>query len=188
VSGDLTSLVTRCGAVRASSRPRLTIPGERSSSASRSITGRYRRQGRAPVGAGGARKLRRPSVAPCGDGEVLKSDRDPHSGRRCALRRNSRAASAPPWLPIRSPDREKADDGQPSSGGLRLCRELGRHAGRGAGEHCEDLPPPHSITSSAWAWMVKGIVSPSALAICMLITNSNLVGCMSTSRRAVKHG
>ncbi len=39
--------------------------------------------------------------------------------------------------------REQTDYGQPSSGGLRVCRESAApHAGCGAGEHCEDLSPP----------------------------------------------
>jgi hypothetical protein len=35
----------------------------------------------------------------------------------------------------------------------------------------------HSITSSARARMLSGIVSPRALAVLMLIASSNLVGC-----------
>src|SRR3954454_14062675 len=35
----------------------------------------------------------------------------------------------------------------------------------------------YSITSSAWASSVGGTVRPSDLAVLMLITNSNLVGC-----------
>src|SRR5215510_9331384 len=38
---------------------------------------------------------------------------------------------------------------------------------------------PHSITSSAAACSVSGTVSPSALAVLRLSTNSNLVGCMT---------
>src|SRR3989442_15415787 len=40
-----------------------------------------------------------------------------------------------------------------------------------------DLPSHHSITSSASNWIELGTSIPSALAVCMLITNSNLVDC-----------
>src|SRR5262245_37229273 len=40
----------------------------------------------------------------------------------------------------------------------------------------DELPPPHSITSSASARSVGGTSSPIALAILRLITSSNLVG------------
>jgi hypothetical protein len=39
--------------------------------------------------------------------------------------------------------------------------------------------PPHSITSSAVASSVCGTSMPSALAVFRLITNSNLVGCVT---------
>src|SRR5262249_12673825 len=57
---------------------------------------------------------------------------------------------------------------------LRPCREGPRHR---APEPCNELPPPHSITSSARASRFGGIVRPSALAVLRLITSSNLVGC-----------
>src|SRR5947207_14177743 len=41
--------------------------------------------------------------------------------------------------------------------------------------------PSHSITSSAWTSKEAGTVRPRTLAVFMLITNSNLVGC-STGR------
>jgi hypothetical protein len=37
----------------------------------------------------------------------------------------------------------------------------------------------HSITSSASCWRCKGTSRPSALAVCRLMTNSNLIGCMT---------
>jgi hypothetical protein len=41
------------------------------------------------------------------------------------------------------PDREKADDRQPSGARrLRLRREAARHAGGGSGEQCDDFPSP----------------------------------------------
>src|SRR5262249_30088616 len=44
-------------------------------------------------------------------------------------------------------------------------------------------PPHHSITSSASNWIELGTSRPSALAVCRLMTNSNLVDC-STGRSA----
>jgi hypothetical protein len=40
--------------------------------------------------------------------------------------------------------------------------------------YCDELPPPHWITSSAVASSVSGTVRPRALAVFRLITNSNL--------------
>jgi hypothetical protein len=40
-----------------------------------------------------------------------------------------------------------------------------------------ELPPSHSITSSARASRFSGTVRPSALAVFRLMTSSNLVGC-----------
>jgi len=48
-------------------------------------------------------------------------------------------------------------------------------------EKSAELPPPHSITSSARARSDGGTVRPSALAALRLITRSNFVGC-STGR------
>jgi hypothetical protein len=39
----------------------------------------------------------------------------------------------------------------------------------------DEIPPPHSITSSATASRFGGMVSPSALAVFMLMANSTLV-------------
>src|SRR5258708_214111 len=41
----------------------------------------------------------------------------------------------------------------------------------------DELAPPHSITSSARASSLSGIVMPSALAVLRLMTRSNFVGC-----------
>src|SRR5215471_19720411 len=41
----------------------------------------------------------------------------------------------------------------------------------------DELPPPHSITSSARSNNASGIFSPSALAVVRLMTRLNLVGC-----------
>src|SRR5262249_7880229 len=48
-----------------------------------------------------------------------------------------------------------------------------------AAEQRDELPPPHSITSSARASSLSGIWRPSAFAVLRLMTNSNLVGCMT---------
>src|SRR6516162_121866 len=64
---------------------------------------------------------------------------------------------------------------------LRARREWPRH--RAAEQRYEIAPPHHSITSSARASSVDGISRPSARAVCMLITNSNLVDC-TTGRSA----
>ena len=45
-----------------------------------------------------------------------------------------------------------------------------------AAKNGDELPPPHSTTSSARASSVGGTSSPSALAVLRLITSSNLVG------------
>src|SRR3977135_3238600 len=50
---------------------------------------------------------------------------------------------------------------------LRVRRKRPRHR---AAERCDELAPPHSITSSARPSMVGGTVIPSALAVFRLIT------------------
>src|SRR5438132_6046348 len=57
---------------------------------------------------------------------------------------------------------------------LRARRE--RPRSRRAAEQCDELAPPHSITSSARASSVGGTSRPIAFAVLRLITNSNLVG------------
>src|SRR5262249_24521227 len=56
---------------------------------------------------------------------------------------------------------------------LRTRRE--RPRGHRAAEQRDERAPFHSITSSARASSVGGTSRPSALAVCKLITNSNLV-------------
>ena len=46
-----------------------------------------------------------------------------------------------------------------------------------AADERNELPPPHSITSSASASSLSGTVSPSALAVLRLMIKSSLVGC-----------
>src|SRR5262245_8981510 len=43
----------------------------------------------------------------------------------------------------------------------------------------DELPPPHSITSSAVASSVGGTVRPSNFAVCKLMTSSNLLDCIT---------
>src|SRR5262249_61379138 len=58
---------------------------------------------------------------------------------------------------------------------LRARRERPRR--RRAAEQGNELAPFHSITSSARASNLSGILRPSALAVFALITSSNFVGC-----------
>src|SRR5262249_8401817 len=61
---------------------------------------------------------------------------------------------------------------------LRARRE--RPRGRRAAEQYDEVTSPHhSITSSASASSLGGMSRPSALAVLRLMTNSNLVGCMT---------
>src|SRR5262249_24759259 len=57
---------------------------------------------------------------------------------------------------------------------LRAPRKRPRR--RRAAEQRDELAALHSITSSARASSVAGISMPSVLAVCRLMTNSNLVG------------
>src|SRR5829696_3322263 len=62
----------------------------------------------------------------------------------------------------------------------RLSRRLDLQAGYSGPSTAEErkqFSPPHSITSSARARSVGGMVRPRALASFRLITSSNLVGC-----------
>ena len=60
---------------------------------------------------------------------------------------------------------------------LRACRE--RPSSHRAAEQRDEVAPFHSITSSASANNLSGIVRPSALAVFRLMTSSNLVGCIT---------
>ena len=82
--------------------------------------------------------------------------------------------------PIRSQPRHQGTHA-PWFVGPRLLRLGGDRRGerppdRQAAKKCDELPPPHSITSSARASSAGGTVIPSALAVFRLITSSNLVG------------
>ena len=58
---------------------------------------------------------------------------------------------------------------------LRACCD--RPAGHRAADSQDELPSPHSITSSAAARSVGGTVRPSILAVCALTTSSSFVAC-----------
>src|SRR5262245_11029875 len=73
---------------------------------------------------------------------------------------------------IRADGREKPDHRHPRL--LRVCRE--RPRGSGAAENCDELAPPHSITSSARCWRNKGTSRPSDLAVLILTASVNLTG------------
>src|SRR5262249_32817367 len=64
---------------------------------------------------------------------------------------------------------------------IRLLRPRGERPkgarSRSAAEPRDELPPSHSITSSARRRKDSGIVSPIAFAVLRLTTSSNLVGC-----------
>src|SRR5215204_7028956 len=70
----------------------------------------------------------------------------------------------------------------------RLSRRLdlqAEYSGPSTAEERKQFSPPHSITSSARARSVGGIVRPSALAVLKLMRNSNLVGCSTGKSPAV---
>src|SRR5579863_892471 len=56
-----------------------------------------------------------------------------------------------------------------------LLRVRGDGQYRRAADKRDELSPPHSITSSASASRSRGILRPSAVAVLLLITSSNLV-------------
>src|SRR6516225_10673155 len=75
---------------------------------------------------------------------------------------------------VRGPVREHTDPPH-LLGLLRARGERPRH--RPATEQSDELPPPHSITSSARLSSESGTVRPRALAVLRLRTNSTLVDC-----------
>src|SRR6516165_3181172 len=62
---------------------------------------------------------------------------------------------------------------------LRARRERPRH--RRAAKQRDNLPPSHSMTSSAVICMISGTVMPSAFAVLRLMTSWTLVGCITGS-------
>src|SRR5262249_54871244 len=66
--------------------------------------------------------------------------------------------------------RSQVSDGRKLRRLLRPCRE---RPSRRAAEQRDELPSPHSITSSAVPSSVAGTSSPRTLAVCRLMTNSN---------------
>src|SRR5262249_46669608 len=71
-------------------------------------------------------------------------------------------------------DRRRAAE-DPDAGHRRLLRARCERPRRGrAADERDELPPLHSITSSARASSVGGTSRPSSLAVWMLVMNSNL--------------
>src|SRR5262249_47233624 len=71
----------------------------------------------------------------------------------------------------------RAATNEPNHRYRRLLRPRCERPRRRAAEKRYELPPPHSITSSAMASSLSGIASPSAFAVARLMMSSNLVGC-----------
>jgi len=61
----------------------------------------------------------------------------------------------------------------------RLLRARRERPRRRPAEQRDERAPLHSITSSASNWIALGTSRSSALAVCMLMTNSNLLDCMT---------
>src|SRR5262249_61241899 len=99
-------------------------------------------------------------------GQPLRERRDAFQSSLIALDRAHEHADAPHALPL-----------------LRARRDRPRH--RAAEQGYELATLHHSITSSASASRVDGMSMPSALAVCRLMMNSNLLACM-TGRSAVR--
>src|SRR5215203_2272353 len=59
----------------------------------------------------------------------------------------------------------------------RLLRDGNVRPCRCPAESDKEIPPPHSITSSACACRLSGTVIPRAFAVLRLMTSSNLVDC-----------
>jgi hypothetical protein len=99
--------------------------------------------------------------------------------QRGGLFLDSVLASSYQKLPHAWPAAQKPDHRHP-----RLLRPRRKRPRRcSAAQPRDELPPPHWITSSAVANSVSGMVRPSALAVLLLITSSNLVDC-TTGRSA----
>src|SRR5262249_47242447 len=77
---------------------------------------------------------------------------------------------------LRQPARGKK--GHHWTGGLLRARRV-RPCDRRAADERYELAAPHSITSSAMASTLGGMVRPSVFAVLRLMTSSNLVGCIT---------
>src|SRR5262249_33974927 len=80
------------------------------------------------------------------------------------------------WAPGRRSARAQEPDGRLLA---QLLRPRCQRPCSRAAEQRDELAPPHSITSSARDIKLSENFTPSALAVLRLITNSNLVGCMT---------
>src|SRR5262245_838419 len=70
------------------------------------------------------------------------------------------------------PAHQYADPAHP----VRLLRMGGKRPSRCTADKRHELPPPHSINSSARCWRCKGTVRPRAFAVLRLIVSTYLVG------------
>src|SRR5262249_47501124 len=114
-----------------------------------------------PIGITGAPAGVDPHVAAINPAQFLQplqECREASLALRIVCRQAHEHADAPHALPL-----------------LRARR--GRPSCSRAAEERDELAPLHSITSSASASRLSGMVSPSALAVLMLMTKLNLVGC-----------
>ena len=111
-----------------------------------------------------------PQIPPCARfrGHLRRTITAPHRPRPVSI---PIAPSAPPAISSRDFVPWRFSDAG------RTHPRLGLHSGVRETYTTAGQSPHHSITSSAVASNLSGIVRPSALAVLRLITNSNLVGC-----------
>src|SRR5262249_59486198 len=72
--------------------------------------------------------------------------------------------------------RKACDESGANRIGNKQLRQRGERPRRRSSDQCDELAPPHSITSSARASNAGGTGRPSALAVLRLITSSYFVG------------
>src|SRR5262245_9025536 len=108
------------------------------------------------------------------------------SPRSAAFNRHVLALEVADFVEAPAERRGKGRIGRSGIDEIRPPVSTGRNRPRNrrAAEQCDELATTaHSITSSASASTLSGILTPSAFAVLRLITNSNLVGC-TTGRSA----
>jgi hypothetical protein len=88
-----------------------------------------------------------------------------------------------PGLCFRIVRRKRCEDANARNPPTLLRMRHDRPRSSRAAEQRDEIAALHSITSSARASSVGGIVRPIVFAVCKLMTNSNLVGC-TTGRSA----
>src|SRR5262249_4869553 len=95
----------------------------------------------------------------------------------------SRCKSSGPWPPGRGVGAYDPDHGQLAR--LLRARRKRPSRRRAAEQRYERAPPHHSITSSASDSTLSENLTPSAFAVLRLITNSNLLDCMTAKSAGV---